>query len=259
MAQDNEFTVGSIDVDGFNDYMTAYFGADAPQIDMEAANGNLAQATEGLSYVTADGQILYFEDLFNMYNGGEILPLYEQALTTFGVEGSDIGQKTTVGDGQAPNAKLATFETDVDQPITFSLDDKWSDDNSTVDDHRIYSLQANVGNITFDNGTGEFTYTPEPGYVGEVLITYTLADGFDPSIFDLNSDSSESKDWGNTVVGAVVIFVGEPAPEIAATDDYLTMEMDTTALVDVLNNDFDIVDGTVSPDKSTLTIQKCFL
>ena len=45
MAQDNEFTVGSIDVDGFNDYMTAYFGADAPQIDMEAANGDLAQAT----------------------------------------------------------------------------------------------------------------------------------------------------------------------------------------------------------------------
>ena len=114
-------------------------------------------------------------------------------------------------------------------------DDDLIDNDSDVDndsgDLEILSFtQPANGLLTFDPGLGVFTYTPDEGFNGDDTFTYQLWD-----------------QRGDPVDGSVTITVAEaPDPPVAADDVGFTPE-DTAVTIDVLANDED-------PDEETLSI-----
>ena len=97
------------------------------------------------------------------------------------------------------------------------------------------NTQPNNGSVTV-NPDGSYTYTPEPGFVGEDSFEYTVCDNGDPSLCSTGTVTIEvTLDLGNSTV--------------ANDDAYFTL-IDEAITGNVLDNDFDPEGQTQTVDTS---------
>ncbi|MEZ4854530.1 Ig-like domain-containing protein [Flavobacterium sp.] len=130
------------------------------------------------------------------------------------------------------------------------LTNDYDDDEFNVQTITSYT-QPDHGDLDFDMTTGEYTYTPDPNFVGEDTFTYTICDNATPAACD-------------EVVVTITVL---PLPEegvntTVAIDDTAQTEVGQTVTINVAANDFDpegdtqvtwtVVGGT-EPPCGTLT------
>ncbi|EBA08680.1 Ig-like domain-containing protein [Sagittula stellata] len=142
---------------------------------------------------------------------------------------SDIEFSTVDVDGNLPpDAVDDSITTGVDTPVTFDP----TDNDTDPDGDPIVCTTVGIpptGTATL-NPDGTVTYTPEPGFEGTVTFDYTADDGN-----------------GGTDTGTITVTVGNPGnqPPVATDDDAVTAE-DQPVTIDVLSNDTDPEDDTIT-------------
>ncbi len=140
-----------------------------------------------------------------------------------------------------PIVQNDTVSTSVDTPVTVTVTDNDSDVDGTIDpttvdlDPNIPGQQttfavAGQGTFTAD-GSGNVTFTPEPGFIGMSATLYTIDD-------DTHSTSAPA-----TLTVTVIDDLNPPV----AVNDIATTAIDTPIIIPVLNNDSD-------PDSDPLRI-----
>ncbi|MGB3509375.1 MAG: Ig-like domain-containing protein, partial [Microcoleaceae cyanobacterium] len=142
----------------------------------------------------------------------------------------------TITPDQDPIANDDNGSTFIDQPVSINITDNDTDidgsiDPSTVDlDPNTDGIQKTLevpeqGNFEVDE-LGNVTFTPEPGFVGEVSIPYTVKDN--------NNQISEPANISVEVVNIPPV----------ANDDSASSEVDVPVTFNVVNNDTD-EDGSI--------------
>ncbi len=105
----------------------------------------------------------------------------------------------------------------VDETLFIDVLDNDSDaDNDALS---ITSATPSFGTAVIENGG--ITFTPPAGFIGEVTIVYGISDG----------------QGGSDVAQVVITIIGNTPP--VAVNDAVTIDVDQSITVDVLNNDFD--------------------
>ncbi len=220
--------------DGFEDIVTVLaFDADGnpvpvtltPETGDVTATGGTATGSSETTLTDAAGSLLVtisepVSRIEIVYGNGD---LGTQAVTV-----SDVSFSTVdVADNEPPVAVDDSAETPEDTAVTIDLLDNDSDPDG--DPLTLTDADAPNGSVT-DNGDGTVDYVPDPGFVGEDTITYTITDP------DGETDT------------AVAIVTVTPANEPpVATDDTATTDEGTPIVINVIENDSD-------PDGDPLTV-----
>ncbi|WP_279388675.1 cadherin-like domain-containing protein [Pseudodesulfovibrio tunisiensis] len=133
----------------------------------------VANAVHG-SVALVDGQIVFTPEAdFN----GQASFTYEVSdghggtdTATVTINVAPVNDAPTVGDA-------LTFATDEDVAITISEAQLLANaDDVDLDDLSVLNLQADGGTLV-NNGDGMWTFTPDPGFEGEVSLSYEVSDG----------------------------------------------------------------------------------
>ncbi|MBV7333691.1 tandem-95 repeat protein [Chloroflexi bacterium TSY] len=146
----------------------------------------------------------------------------------------------------APVAADDAYTTSIDTPLTVSAPGVLANDSDVEGDPLTASLQGDVTNGTLTlNADGSFSYTPNPGFVGDDSFTYVALDGPDASntvtvtitVASVNSAPVAVDDTYSTDEGTLLDV---PAPGVLTNDS----DADGDTLAAVLVND--VSNGTLS-------------
>ncbi|MFW2587405.1 Ig-like domain-containing protein [Sagittula sp. SSi028] len=201
----------------------------------------------------ADGDPLTVSEITTVTNGtAEVDPVTGNVVftPTPGFTGeATIAYTVSDGQGGTDQGEISVIVSDPADPNTppVAIDDDATTDNETpvvIDavgndtdadgDPLVVTELGTVTNGTaeIDPATGNVIFTPDPDFVGEALVEYTVSDG-----------------QGGTDRGFITIDVTDPintAP--TAVDDADTTPVDTPVSIDAVGNDTD-------PEGDTLTVQ----
>ncbi|QUJ77526.1 tandem-95 repeat protein [Sulfitobacter albidus] len=132
----------------------------------------------------------------------------------------DAVAKVSVGEvSGAPVAEDDTAETDEDTPVT--IDVLANDSDPDGDPLTVVVATSPNGDVVI-NDDGTLTFTPDPDFNGEAIITYDIIDGN-----------------GGRDVGEVVVTVNPVNDGPAAEDDVADTNLNTPVIIPVLANDSD--------------------
>ena len=129
-------------------------------------------------------------------------------------------------DNEAPIANADTAETEQDTPVTanvLSNDFDPDGDPIIVTTTTVTTTEGVV--VTIDPNTGEYTYTPPPGFTGDDSFEYTICDNGNPALCD-------------TAV-VVITVLPDDGNITVANDDAYTTTPGTDIAGNVLDNDSD--------------------
>ncbi|GEM_PF-3275874 len=143
---------------------------------------------------------------------------------TFQQFGEAIRQKTRTiitGPNQGPVAVDDRATTEQETPVTIPVLDNDTDPNG--DPLTVIEVASPSNGTAVANPDGTITYTPDPGFVGTDVFSYTISDGRG------GTDTAR-------VTVTVVTQLNDPP---VARDDAVTTDVNTPVVVRVLANDFD--------------------
>lgn len=132
-----------------------------------------------------------------------------------------------INDAPVANPDVATINEDTTAEFT-PLDNDTDIDNEAIE-LSISDATANNG-LVFVNGRDVLSYTPNADFHGEDIINYTVSDGLD-----------------GTAEGTISVTITSVNDLPLAIADIITIDEDTSVVMDVLDNDLD-------PEGDTLTI-----
>ncbi len=127
--------------------------------------------------LTAIGALTYTWNPVNL-TGNQVV-ISQTATTVYSVTGANGNCASTstisVALNNCPTAVNDATTTIENTPVS---GDASTNDNGTVGGTFTSSQpSAGTGSITMNSATGQYTYTPDPGYVGTTSVTYTLCNG----------------------------------------------------------------------------------
>ncbi|MFK7835564.1 MAG: tandem-95 repeat protein [Sulfitobacter sp.] len=198
-----------------------------------------AESPDGDVSFTPEGEVVFTPD--PDFNGTTTIEYVVR--DPAGEETPGIVNVTVNPVNDAPDAVDDVDVTPEDTPITVDLlanDTDVDGDDLTV---TAVSVPADQGEVV-DNGDGTATFTPNPDFVGEVTISYTIEDE------EGLTDSAEH-----------TVYVNEVSDAPVTEDDAAETPEDTPITVDVLENDSDpdgdpliISEASVPPEQGTVEI-----
>jgi hypothetical protein len=145
-------------------------------------------------------------------------PLCDDATVTINVTGSS---------NQAPIANNDAASTTENQPVVINVTANDSDPDGTLNLSSITITSGPTnGTVTINTTTGAITYTPNPGYAGNDVFTYSICDNATPPLCD------------NATVTITITSSNNVAP--IANDDNTTILINTSGTIAILLNDTDI-------------------
>jgi gliding motility-associated-like protein len=123
------------------------------------------------------------------------------------------------------NAPIAVNDntiTVVNTPVSGNV--STNDVNASGGTFTFGSLTPNTGSIATNSTTGQYTFTPAPGFTGTTQITYTLC-------------------AGSPVTCTTAVLTITIAPQLIAVNDVVTTNINVPASGTLLNNDIGVVPG----------------
>ncbi|SIS78631.1 Ca2+-binding protein, RTX toxin-related [Roseivivax lentus] len=155
-----------------------------------------AIATNGIAAVNADGTVTFTPDV-GFTGTAEIGYAIEDP--SGASDSATVTITVTDPPNQPPVAADDTALTDNETPVT--VDVAANDTDPDGDTLTVTSVSTPANGIAAINGDGDVLYTPNPGFVGEDTITYTIDDGN-----------------GGTDTGELIVTVVEPGPSDGRID-----------------------------------------
>ncbi|MDT8893613.1 Ig-like domain-containing protein, partial [Halomonas sp. I1] len=131
-------------------------------------------------YNAATGEITYdytedgdAED----HSDGEIFDRFDLEVTDLAGESTTDSLDIRIEDTE-PEASDDSTTTEEDTSVTYNVlaNDDQGADGSTVTSASLATASEGTGTVSFDENTGEVTFTPASGFEGDVVIDYTITD-----------------------------------------------------------------------------------
>jgi hypothetical protein len=123
-----------------------------------------------------------------------------------------------IAENTVPVARGETYTTTEDAPSNLNV--LWNDSDADGDELTVIYASSDNGDVSV-NSDGTLSYTPETNFTGTSEITYTISDG-----------------TGATDSATVTVSVWGTNDAVVAAADTATVTEDTTAIIDVLANDY---------------------
>ena len=236
-----DVTITLVDVPVSGDLLTNDFDPDGDDLVIDTIP--LTPPTNGVVTINPDGTYTYAPDpgfigtdIFTYVVCDDQVP----ALCDTAIVVIDVVPDHNGTDNNPPFAGDDADFTNVDVPLTadlFNNDNDPNGDNFTV---TTFTQPDTGGVVTVDPITGQYTFTPDPGFVGPTSFTYTICDDGVPSECD------------SATVYITVLPDLENNPPVAIIDINTIVQGDT-AVGNVLTNDFDVDGDNITLDTVPVT------